>query len=140
MAELRIENPPPINPDILHAQLTAALPDASNGFATDSRGLRLIFTRDLTDDEQVTAQAIIAAHEPAALTAAQAERAALDATETSERSRAAQAYAALDATQADLTTGWAAKTAAQKADALRDGLLLLLRMGRWLMARELRRG
>lgn len=68
-----------VNSDALRAELAAVLPDASDGFATDSRGLRLIFTRDLTSEEQDAAQAVVNAHDPAALTPEQqaaAERAA----------------------------------------------------------------
>lgn len=73
--EYRIENPPPLNQPALHAELAAALPEISDGFATDSLGLRLIFTRALTPTEEATARAIVAAHDASVLTEVQQQRA-----------------------------------------------------------------
>lgn len=137
--ELSLIRVQPINPDALADELRAALPGLSDGFIGRADRLRLIFTAEPTAEQIAQAEAVIAAHDPAAPTAAQAERAALETVVTSEQPRAAQAYAALDATLAELTTQWTGKTAGAKADALRDGLVLLLRIVRWLAARELRR-
>lgn len=127
------------NGEALTAALKTALPDASDGFASDRQGLRLIFTRDLTTGELSTARAIVAAHDPDALTPEQEERQALADIEADELPRVRAGLAALTSHVDDLTNGWAGKTAAQKADALRDAVVLLLRAVRWLLARELRR-
>jgi hypothetical protein len=75
MYELRIEDmPSALNHEALTVALNSALPGVADGFATDGRGLRVIFRREPTAGEQATARAIVTAHDPDALTPEQQQR------------------------------------------------------------------
>ena len=126
-----------INSDALHGELMAAFGAAVTGVST-AKGRVLVNFLVAPGAEQIDqARALVAAHDPLALTAAQqAERDRKEA-EGAARDGALAALAAYSAAMLDLTDNWAELTAGARLEAVRVGVIVALRMARWLVARAL---
>lgn len=127
-----------VNLAALTESLRAAGGAAFCGVSQGGTGELVALFTDTPAAEQLAAvDGVFDAHDAAALTPEQAAEVTRQQAETAARPVAVQALGAYNAAMADLTDNWAGLTAGARLEAVRVGVIVALRLVRWLVARTL---
>jgi hypothetical protein len=124
-----------INAPRLDADLKAAHGTLVAGVAHDSGCVRVLLTAVPDELTQLQIEGLVSAHDAGQMTPAQIAEAQRAQEETAAKPGAQTALAAYSAAMADLTDNWASLAAGAKLEAVRVGVIVALRLLRWLAAR-----
>ena len=126
-----------VNPARLHEELRAAVGMSLSGVSSANDQWAACFVA--TPNEAQMAAAVLAfnAHDAAQLTPEQQAEALRQQAEAAAHTAAVSALQGYNAVMADLTDNWTGLTAGAKLEAVRAGVVVALRLARWLVARVL---
>lgn len=136
-AELLDTTPRPVNHAKLDADLKAALGSLIAGTTRRNSLVAVLLTGIPNETQRGQIETLFAAHNPAVLTPDQQAEVDRQQTEVAAKTHVPAALVAYSSAITDLTDNWATLAAGAKLEAVRAGVLVALRLVRWLVAREI---